>query len=457
MSEDYTKASQRNQKKKKKLDKLQRDKITSTIDILVKQVILLHKELESNILELSDVQEQIDYMSKRILLEHEKRFTIWQGKGRDKRWKTKLPNVSSPIAKTSLEDLHKAIVAFYTKEKEEDEKKKLNTMAKIYPLWIDYKGKETSLNNAQRLSYDWKNHLKDSSIVDVKITELTTLDLKEFFLDLVKEKGLTKAQYSDVKTVINGILDYAVEKNIIQVNVSRNLNNFRRNVDFKEVPEKTYEEQTYNVDELKGYEKVATNMYKESHNIGYLICLLNFTLALRVGESVAINLDVISADTIVIKRMEVENKVVLEDGNIGKDGYKVVDHVKMRKRGRVLRLTPPAKRILALIMEHYEKYKICDDGFIMVNTKGRRVPCQTVAQCQRRINKSLQTTQKSNHKIRKNVLTKMYESGELTPKEIQDFAGHEDYSTTMSCYIHSTKTNSQRDKAYDRAISSIFA
>lgn len=44
------------------------------------------------------------------------------------------------------------------------------------------------------------------------------------------------------------------------------------------------------------------------------------------------------------------------------------------------------------------------------------------------------------HKIRKTCISDMANSKQLTNKEIQEFARHKDFKTTMSCYIFPTDT-----------------
>ena len=52
------------------------------------------------------------------------------------------------------------------------------------------------------------------------------------------------------------------------------------------------------------------------------------------------------------------------------------------------------------------------------------------------LSQKLNIAHRSNHKIRKTVISKMVQSGEFSTTDIAKRAGHRDYSTTQKYYAH---------------------
>lgn len=57
----------------------------------------------------------------------------------------------------------------------------------------------------------------------MRIKDIKTITVKKFPLDTIDKFKLTKKKYTEFKTALNSILDYAIECELITVNVSRNV------------------------------------------------------------------------------------------------------------------------------------------------------------------------------------------------------------------------------------------
>lgn len=66
----------------------------------------------AGIINIEQVQKDVEIMKKNECLKMHKN-PIWQGQGKDTRWKTRLPN-GKMIAKKRKEDLEKVIIQYYS-------------------------------------------------------------------------------------------------------------------------------------------------------------------------------------------------------------------------------------------------------------------------------------------------------------------------------------------------------
>lgn len=102
------------------------------------------------------------------------------------------------------------------------------------------------------------------------------------------------------------LYDYAIDSNLLKYNVARVV----RNIFCKKYAVETEKEQTEQVyinDEEERLIKTALEQYKKTGNTAYLGVCLNFTLALRVGEVVALKTSDFSDNLVHIQRQEIKS------------------------------------------------------------------------------------------------------------------------------------------------------
>lgn len=95
------------------------------------------------------------------------------------------------------------------------------------------------------------------------------------------------------------------------------------------------------------------------------VCL-NFNLALRVGELVAIRESDIDGDVIHIVRGEVKEYNKDAEGNIYRSGYKIVPHTKTDAGIRTLVLTPDAKKYIKMALDENKANGRRDEDYIFI-------------------------------------------------------------------------------------------
>lgn len=178
--------------------------------------------------------------------------------------------------------------------------------------------------------------------------------LKSWFLDKIAEHKLTSRKYKEMKTLMNMLYDFAIESNLISSNFSRMVHGIsykKYAVEHKKAPT----EQVYINDEEENIIKMALKQYEKTGNTAYLGVCLNFTLALRVGEVVALKKSDFSEALVHIQRTEIKHYDKLDNGEIVRNGYEVVPHGKTPNADRELFLTRNAKELLSMIVRANEE------------------------------------------------------------------------------------------------------
>ena len=379
-------------------------------------------------------------------------YACWQAT--DGRYKTKLPDESKPngkkmIAKTCKEDLEKCIIKYYKgRQKKEDNPR---TMKALYPEWLKYKATDTSPANATKLQWVWNTYYADSEIVNMNIVSIDVIVIKEWFLKVIEKYELSSRKYKEMKSVANMLLDYAVEKRLVSINVSRSVHGIS-NKKFTELPRKEITEQVYIDDEAKLLIEEAERHYKKTHNVACLAICLNFSLALRVGELVALQTNDFTDSSVKIDRQEVKTYYVDENNICHRNGYEISRHTKTKMGKRELYLSADAKRYLAMILEH-NKNSGFNSEYLLLDENGERLHEFAINNVLREFNIKIGTDQKYNHKIIKTCISFLISSGQLTNEEIRVFAGHEDFATTEKYYEFPTNSMDKRADAYEKALS----
>lgn len=422
------------------------------MSLSIQQQLAFEEAVKHGIINLADVLEKNEIMkNKEILEQHEQFCKIWQAT--DGRYKTKLPDESKSngkkmVAKTSREDLEKYIIKYY--KGRQGQKENPRTMKALYPEWIKYKAVETSKANANKLQWVWNTYFADSDIADMDMQTIDVITLKTWFLNVIEKHKLSNKKYKEMKSVANMLFDYAVEKNIVSANISRSVHGIS-NKKFYEPDKKEAAGQVYIDDEIQLILEQAEKQYKKTKNSAYLAVCLNFSLGLRVGELVALELKDFSESCVEICGQEIKEYYVGIDGKLHRSGYCVVSYTKTIAGKRKLYLSERAKKYLDMILHHNECNGL-NSKYLLLDKSGERLHEYSVNNVLRRLNRQIDTIQKGNHSIRKTLISRMIESNELTNEEIRMFAGHEDFSTTAKFYNYSTVSWDKRTDAFERAL-----
>ena len=305
------------------------------------------------------------------------------------------------------------------------------TFHELYKEWLEYK--ETmagSPNTVRRHSQHYRRYFEPSVLHNKKIRCIDELLLETECNRIVKEFNLPRKEWANIKTILNGMFEYAVRKKYLAENP---MNKVQILVKFKQVVRKTGKTETFNSDELKELNLYLDRMYTETHDTAFLAVRLNFMLGLRVGELVALKWeDCCTRDHLHIVREEVRNQLTNQ--------YEVVEHTKTN-RDRFVVLVPKAIDILQ---------KIERTGDYVFMRDGNRITARQIAYVLEKYAERQGVATKSTHKMRKTFASTLNANG--VPLDcIRELLGHSSLNTTLG-YIYNPLTEKETYDLISRAL-----
>lgn len=289
----------------------------------------------------------------------------------------------------------------------------------LYEEWLEYKKTVTSSpNTIKRHIQHYKKYFEVSALHEKRIKQVDELMLEGECNGMVKEFNLSRKEWANIKTILNGMFEYAVRKKYLSENPMEKVKIL---VKFKQVVKKTGKSETYNTDELSRLMSYLDTQYTETLDTAFLAVKLNFFIGLRVGELVALKWeDCYNDRNLHIIREEVRDQTT--------NCYEVVEHTKTNKDRYVI-LVPKAMDILNKI-EHQGEYIFVRDG--------NRLTSRQIAYVLEKYAERQGITTKSTHKMRKTFASNLSASG--VPLDcIRELLGHSDLNTTLG-YIYNPLT-----------------
>lgn len=279
-----------------------------------------------------------------------------------------------------------------------------STLETLYPMWIDYRRNElfTKEKTIKENGFLWNRHLKGQSITQVPIRTLSPIDFVKFFRIMTSGRSMTKKRFNDIKSVINGIFYYAIEKEIISHNPLNEIN-YKQ---FKYKPEKsmyipyTQEERQLLLD------------YIPNDDLYSLAIKLDFYLVLRIGELKGLRFDDVHGNMICIQRF-VNDKNKIEEDIKGHTSYGF----------RWLPLTPECLKLISTIKE------MNPDSDYMFFRDGKPLATCTFNRRLKKYCSDLGLEYRSSHQIRFGNASILYQNGVSAP-EMQQMLGHSTLSMT---------------------------
>ena len=446
---------------------------------------LLQDAVNEGIINIDTVQKLINMKkNEKILKEHP--YSIWQSK--DGKWRTYLYDETKPrnlrMVKRKLKtDLEKVIINYYEEQKTYEKEKNI-TMRELYPEWIQYKSLQVnSSGTIARINVDWRrfycndeyNKKHGIDIIDTPIKNLTFIQLDSWAHYLVKngnvfptfssmkknedKSHLSKKQYFNVSLIIRQLLDYAVNKGIIESNLF-----LKVKIDtklYRKIQKKSDQSQVYLVnEEHKIIQLLWDEFYKDKGNTIYLAIILNFCLGLRVGELVALKRSDIEGKYIHVQRQLIRKFDTSDSDDLKFIGYEIVNFTKSNAGDRKIYLVNDAVKIIDILIKtldsyysHLPEYK---EGFLFLKEGSRHhvipqdINCVLSKNC-----KKLNINVKRSHKIRKTVISTLVDSG-LNINTIREFAGHEDERTTYNNYTFNRSENKEIENILEQSLSKTF-
>lgn len=295
------------------------------------------------------------------------------------------------------------------------------TFHELYKEWLDYKKSvSNSPNTIKRHEQHYRKYFEPSPLHNRKMVKIDELLLETECNRIIREFNLPRKEWTNIKTILNGMFEYAVRKKYLAENP---LEKIQILVKFKQVVKKTGKTETYNSDELKELNLYLDRMYTETHDTAFLAVKLNFLLGLRVGELVALKWEDYSENHLHIVREEVRNQIT--------NHYEVVEHTKTN-RDRFVVLVAKATDILERL-DHQGNFIFMRDG--------NRITSRQIAYVLEKYAERQGLSTKSTHKMRKTFASNLNASG--VPLDcIRELLGHSNLNTTLG-YIYNPLTEKE--------------
>lgn len=292
----------------------------------------------------------------------------------------------------------------------------------LYAEWLEYKKSITdSPNTVKRHQQHYHKYFESSTLHLRKIRGIDELFLEAECNRIVKEYNLSRKEWGNIKTILNGMFEYAARKKYLTENP---MGKVQIHVKFKQVVKKTGRTETYNSDELKQLNLYLDQMYEETQDTVFLAVKLNFLLGLRVGELVVLKWeDCCDGSHLHIVREEIRNQVTNQ--------YEVVEHTKTNQ-DRFVVLIPKAIQLLQRI-EHSGEY--------IFMRKRNRITSRQVAYVLEKYAKRQGVSVKSTHKMRKTFASNL-SAGGVPIDCIRELLGHNNLNTTLG-YIYNPLTEKE--------------
>ncbi len=312
----------------------------------------------------------------------------------------------------------------------------LSSLESLFPEWMLWRRdcQPVSKKSLKENLYVWNSFYKDTDITKKPLSSLKTKDFICFFRELTKEGTLTRKRFNDGKSVLNGILYYAVENELIETNPLNDIN--YRIFRYKPCNDTN---KTFSLEERQS----ILNYLANKNDIYSLGIQLHFHLVCRIGELKALKWSDVSNNSIRIQAQLLEEQTMNDDLSFNPRVHNNVSHLKgnTSKGFRNIPLTPSALKILESIKA------INPNGEYILLHEERQLATVTYNRYLKKYCEELSISYKSSHSIRFTVASLLYKNG-IEATKIQELLGH----TSLAMTLHYLRNVGNNEKADEKII-----
>lgn len=239
--------------------------------------------------DFDEVLKDLEDMKKKItiqkIIEDNHNYEIYYSKS-EQTWRTYLPddtkrNHRRPVKRKNKEELENVVAEFYIEKKRQADRNAV-TLRTLYKEWLIYRRDYTAAKSKtiQENMTQWNHFFDKSELADMSIQDIRPITLIRFFRKVTKDRTYTYKRISNARSVLNGIMDYAIEEEIIESNPVSNVN-------FKKFTYKPVENQCDNV--FSKEDTIRLLKYLKNIDEPYSLAIqLSFYLFIRIGETKAL-------------------------------------------------------------------------------------------------------------------------------------------------------------------------
>ena len=349
-----------------------------------------------------------------------------------------MPKNRRKIKRSTHEGLMEALLDFYREQSRMD-----MTMNQLFDQYMIFRRDETSAK-AGTIRKDmslWRTYCKKfeldrKQLGNYKVCQITIKLLYKYFRKLTKDREYTKKTVTNIRSLLSGMLSYAVEQDLILANPVREVD-FKR-LTFKPIPDKS--EDVYTTEDV---DKLFAHLRTVMDDPYALAIMLDFNLFVRVGELAGLkweNVDIENRNVYICNQLTYEP--TLKDNLTFSDKVMVTeDYLKgCTSQGyRHEYLTDEAIEVLEKARE------LNPDGEFVFMPFGKPIITTTFNKRLRKYCTAADVPYHSSHKIRFYVASTAYDGKNLL--KICKMMGHSNIATTLH-YL--------RDSQQDGNIADVF-
>lgn len=386
-----------------------------------KQIESLQYVISSGNMDASEGEQKI-YMKKETAVYEKHKYVINQRENGRYITKVLLNGKKSQISACSYKEIILKLYEFYYGVSN-------YSLEKLLPLWIDYRKNETATTE-KTIKEDlglWKKYLQGEDISQKPLCNLKVKDYLAYFRKITKNRTLTRKAFNNLKSVMNGIIYYAIEKDIIEHNPLNDIN-------YSQLPYKAKNAEALPFSEK---ERMQVINYFDESDIYNLAIKLMFYLTIRIGELKGLRFDDIQNNSIYV-------------GRFVNDKHEIVEHIKGNADAgkRWLPLPTEAKRIICIIKDMYPD----NEYMFMIDSENHKfITTVTFNRHLKKCCSALDIPYRSSHKIRFSNASILSDKGVSVP-ELRVLMGHSNEKTTHD-YI---KNINSRTETHSKVVN-IFA
>lgn len=293
-------------------------------------------------------------------------------------------------------------------------------LCEIYEKWMIYRRDNTAVKpkTLQEAKTEWNKFFAGTDLAATPITNIKPVQILRFFRKLTRNCEFTHKRISNARSILNGIMLYAIEEELIEHNPVPE-------VDFKQFTYKPVENQD---DVFSVNEAITLLSYLKNISEPYALAIrLDFSLLIWIGELKALRWDDIdwNSNSIYIHQQCLIQREMKDDLSFKPRTTMVTDQMKgytsygYRKHP----LTQEALHILE------QARQLNPDGEFIFMPDGRLMTTDSFNRRLKKYCKEAGITYHSSHKIRFFTASTAFNGSNLTT--VSRLMGHSNTETTM--------------------------
>lgn len=394
---------------------------------------ILQYAVENGMIDLPSVEAALIMAENKKYLEKHP-YQIYQGK--DGRWYTRFKTEDGrrQISRLTRADLENAIIQHY---------KDMEMNPTFSELFQDWNAHRLELNKISLATFSRNQQIYKRFFTNDfgkrKIRHLEPYEIQDFLEEQIAKYNLSSKSFSNLKTIVRGVLKRAKKLKIISYNVEELFQDmdisdhvFKKRIvdDEKEI---FYDEEMF-----------AVINYCKEHSNEDQCCLgvaLLFITGMRVGECVVLKHEDINIEDHTISVHRTETRSVID----GKYYYDVKDYPKTP--AGVRKIVVPDNSLW--LIERLKNNNI-DKEFVFTNQRGR-LHTQAIRKRLAQICKKLSIPIRSPHKARKTYGSILLDN-HLDTNFILQQMGHTEISTTEQHYHRNRKRIEEKQKIINSVV-----